>query len=57
MGTTNICLISRHYVKRKVRDDEARAVFREELERDDLDGLYMRDIIREEVQVDDPRLR
>lgn len=46
-----------YYAKRKVRDDEARAAFRRELERDDLDGLYMRDIIREEVKADDPRLR
>ena len=46
-----------YYAKRKVRDDEARAAFRAELERDDLDGLYMRDIIREEVQTYDPRLR
>lgn len=46
-----------YYVKRKVRDDEARAAFRAELERDDLNGLYMRDIIREGVQADDPRLR
>ena len=46
-----------YYAKRKVRDDEARAAFRAELERDDLDGLYMRDIIREEVQPNDPRLR
>ena len=46
-----------HYAKRKARDDEARATFRAELEKDDLDGLYMRDIIREEVQADDPRLR
>ena len=46
-----------YYVKRKVRDNEARASFRAELERDDLNGLYMRDIIREGVQADDPRLR
>ena len=46
-----------YYAKRKARDDEARAAFRTELERDDLDGLYMRDIIREEVQPNDPRLR
>ena len=48
---------TQYYAKRKARDDEARASFRAELERDDLDGLYMRDIIREEVQTDDPRLR
>lgn len=46
-----------YYAKRKTRDDEARAAFRAELERDYLDGLYMRDIIREEVQPNDPRLR
>ena len=46
-----------YYVKRKVRDNEARASFRADLERDDLNGLYMRDIIREGVQADDPRLR
>ena len=46
-----------YYAKRKARDDEARAAFRAELERDDLNGLYMRDIIREEVQPNDPRLR
>ena len=48
---------TKYYAKRKVRDDEARAAFRAELEKDDLNGLYMRDIIREEVKADDPRLR
>lgn len=48
---------TKYYAKRKARDDEARAVFRAELEKGDLDGLYMRDIIREEVLADDPRLR
>ena len=46
-----------YYAKRKARDDEARAAFCAELEKDDLNGLYMRDIIREEVKPDDPRLR
>lgn len=46
-----------YYAKRKARDDEARTAFFAELERDNLDGLYMRDIIREGVQPDDPRLR
>ena len=46
-----------YYAKRKARDDEARAAFRAELEKDDLDGLYIRDIIREEVKPNDPRLR
>lgn len=48
---------TQYYAKRKARDDEARAAFRAELEKDDLNGLYMRDIIREEVKPDDPRLR
>ena len=46
-----------YYSRRKTRDEEARAAFRAELEKDDIDGLYMRDIIREEVKADDPRLR
>lgn len=46
-----------YYAKRKARDEEARAAFRAELEKDDLGGLYMRELIREGVQVDDPRLR
>ena len=46
-----------YYAKRKSRDDEARTAFRAELERDHLEGLYMRDIIREEVKPNDPHLR
>ena len=45
------------YAKRKARDDEAREAFNAELEKEDLNGLYMRDIIREEVTPDDARLR
>ena len=46
-----------YYAKRKTRDDEARAAFRSELEKDDLGGLYMRDILREEMKPNDRRLR
>lgn len=46
-----------YYAKRKSRDDEARTAFRAELERSDLDSLYIRDIIKEEVLPDDSRLR
>ena len=46
-----------YYAKRKARDDEARAAYLKELERDSLDGIFMRDIIREEITADDPRLR
>ncbi len=46
-----------YYYKRKARDDEARAAFQRELENEDLDGIFMRDIMREEMKNDDPRLR
>lgn len=46
-----------YYAKRKTRDEEARAAFRAELEKDDLNGIYMRDILREEMTPDDPRLQ
>lgn len=46
-----------YYAKRKARNEDARAAYRMELARVDLDGLYMRDIIREEVMPNDARLR
>jgi hypothetical protein len=46
-----------YYVKRKARDEAARAAYQAELERDDPNGLFIRDLIREEVQTDDERLR
>lgn len=45
-----------YYARRKARDDEARASYAKGLEPDDLSGIFMRDIIREEIQADDPRL-
>ena len=46
-----------YYAKRKRRDDEARNAFFAELEKDDISGIYMRDILREEMTSDDARLR
>ena len=46
-----------YYAKRKVRDDEARAAYLRELESEDMDGIFIRDIIREEMKQDDERLR
>lgn len=46
-----------YYAKRKARDEEARTVYMKELEKDDINGIFMRDIIREEIKPDDPRLR
>lgn len=46
-----------YYAKRKARDDDARAAYMKELEANDINGIFMRDIIREEIKADDPRLR
>ena len=46
-----------YYAKRKARDDEAREAYNNELGNEDLDGIFMRDIIREEMKPNDPRLR
>ena len=45
------------FPKRKQRDDKARAAYREELEREDLNSLFIRDIVKEGILPDDPRLR
>ncbi len=45
-----------YYEKRVKRDEEARAAYYRELETDDINGIFMRDIIREEMKPDDPRL-
>jgi len=45
------------YAKRKARDDEARKAYQKELENEDLNGIFMRDILREEMMPDDERLR
>ena len=46
-----------YYARRKVRDEEARTAFQRELENDDVNGIYIRDIIREGIKADDVRLR
>ncbi len=46
-----------YYTMRKSRDDNARKEYYKELERDDMNGVYMRDIIREGMKNDDARLR
>ena len=42
---------------RQRRDESARAAYRAELEAEDLSGLFIRDIIKEGILPDDPRLR
>ncbi|MCD8120437.1 MAG: DUF3990 domain-containing protein [Lachnospiraceae bacterium] len=46
-----------YYKKRIKRDEDARTAYYKELETDDLNGIFMRDILREEMKPDDPRLR
>lgn len=46
-----------YYFKRKIRDEEAREAYKKEVEKEDLDGIFMRDIIREAMKPNDPRLR
>jgi hypothetical protein len=46
-----------YYARRKTRDDEARVAYNRELENEDLNGIFMRDILREEMKNNDPRLR
>lgn len=46
-----------YYVMRKSRDDEARNAYSKSARSTSLDGLFMRDIIRERVKNDDKRLR
>lgn len=46
-----------YYARRKARDDEARAAYFAGREDEDVEGIYMRDIIREEMKADDARLQ
>ena len=48
---------SLYYLKRKTRDEQARKAFMRVLEEEDMEDLFMRDIIREEVMPDDIQLR
>ena len=46
-----------YYARRMRRDIDAREAFYKKQEEDDIHGIYMRDIIREEMKSDDIRLR
>ena len=46
-----------YFQRRKARDEQARAAFLAKLEKEDVAGLYMMDILREEVRPNDSRLR
>lgn len=45
-----------YYPKRKKRDNDARLAFFKELENEDINGLYLRDIIKEGIKPNDERL-
>ena len=46
-----------YYAKRKSRDEAARAAFQAGSEKHERNGLYIQDLIREEVRPDDPRIQ
>lgn len=46
-----------YYSKRKIRDDKARETYFSERDNTDIDGIFIRDLIRGEVKFDDARLR
>ena len=46
-----------YYQQRKARDEDARTAYQAELEKDDLEGIFMRDMIREGMKPDDLRFR
>ena len=45
-----------YYNKRKLRDTQARQAFFKQLEEDDKNGIYIRDIINQEIKTNDIRL-
>ena len=45
------------YPKRKSRDENARNDFKKELAKSDLEGIFIRDLIRQEVSLNDSRLQ
>lgn len=48
---------SEYYAKRKARDNKARIAYYKQLEEGDLNGIFMMDIIREEIKSNDSCLR
>ncbi|MCC8142226.1 MAG: DUF3990 domain-containing protein [Lachnospiraceae bacterium] len=46
-----------YFPRRRERDEAARMAYSAEIKRDILEGLYIRDLIREEVSADDPRIQ
>ena len=45
------------YPKKKTRDEHAREAFIHELEKNDISGIYMRDIIQNKMEANDERLQ
>ena len=46
-----------YHLRRRTRDESAREAFRREASSPDLDGLFMRDVLRSRMEADDARLR
>lgn len=45
-----------YFTKKKERDTAARKSYQKQLAEEDLEGIFMRDILREKIRNDDPRL-
>lgn len=45
-----------YFIKRKTRDNQARKDYLAEFEKEDVEGLYIRDLMRKEVAADDLRI-
>lgn len=48
---------TKYYIKRRRRDEQAKVAFQKILSEDELTGLYIRDLIIQEVKADDPRIQ
>ena len=52
-----IARAEQYHLQRRTRDETARADFQRAASAPDLDGLFMRDILRAKMEIDDARLR
>lgn len=50
-------ILRKKYPKKKIRDDCTRTGYKKLLEEDDINGFFIRDILREKITENDPRLQ
>ena len=56
-ASAEIAEAEHYHLRRRTRDESAREAFRREASSPDLDGLFMRDVLRSKMEADDARLR